>query len=970
MSVSVRSRGAWGALATLLLFPFGPATASHEEAKHIEALVRGEDTVEGEEHEEHDEHEAGEGQGREESWQIEQRQLWFERTRTLRSNPDAARERAGAVEALKQERSRRDAEQARAGETWQPVGPSSMTMTHWIMGRVSGRLNAVTPVPGNEDTVYIGSAAGGVWKTTDAGASWTPIFDTTGTLPIGAVTLDPNDSNTVWVGTGDKNGGGCAGYFGQGVFISGDAGATWSPRNGAGATALPLSIVNAVAVQPTDSNVILAGGAGSCNAAGGLTGPGVFRSTDRGLSWNRVLSINVEDILFVPGTNTVYAGLIGSGVWRSGDGGATWTSVSTGLNAAGTRLRLAMAPSDSNTLYALIGQRLYRTSNGGTSWTQTNGASCEGQCGYNLTLAVHPTNPSTVLIGTIRHHRSTDGGATLAAMTATWGTSQKVHQDTHVVRYSPANPNRFWVGTDGGLWRTDDGGLSYVNMNANLNLTQFYDIAVHPNDVNIVFGGAQDNGSSARRTSLQWGLTFASGDGFMNAVDPTMPARVFQTSYPSQNRPVIVRSDTGGGLGSFSLVPTTGITASANFPWVTPLAVAGNRLFVASDVLYRTTTDGSSWTAISPSMASAAAVVTPQLIGVLMPTYVGTQGGRIYFSADAAVPTPTFTNVTGDYPGGIVSDVAMDPLNAQRVFITRSGFGASRLYRSTTGGGSWSAVGAGLPNVPANSVAIDPLNTNRVFVATDIGVYESLDGGDNFSAYSAGLPLGLVVTDLEIDDAPHVLTAGTYSRGAWRVVLGASANAPPTPEFGFSISDRTVSFDDTSIDFDGSIASYSWNFGDGSPLAGAADPVHTYAAYGTYTVTLTVTDDDGASESYARIVRLFAPPQPLSNGVTVANLSAPQNDELHYSLLVPPGATNLRFVTSGAAGEDADLSVLLNGELLCDSAGATANETCVIPDPPAAGNYLVIVLAYSALSNQSITGSFTSDVLFANGFEQ
>ncbi|HVH33945.1 MAG TPA: PKD domain-containing protein [Tahibacter sp.] len=958
MNKSLRDWRVWGALAGLLLLPTVPALAAQDEHERAEAAFGDKDAFE-------------EGEGREESWQIEQRQLWFERTRDLRANPDAGRERAGAVQKLQLDRRGKDPQLQLTGETWGPIGPSSMSMTDWIMGRVAGRINAITPVPGNEDTVYIGSAAGGVWKTTNAGASWTPIFDQVGTLPVGAVTLDPNNVNTVWVGTGDKNGGGCAGYFGQGVFVSTDAGATWNARNGSGANTMPLSIVNAVAVQPTDSNVILAGGAGTCSTAGTLSGAGVFRSADGGATWTRVLSTNVEDIVFVPGTNTVYAGLINTGVSKSTDGGATWTNVSTGLNAAGSRLRLALSPSDSNTLYALQGARLYRTTDGGANWSQTNTAACEGQCTYNLTVSVHPTDPATILLGTIRHFRSTNGGTTLTAMTSSWGTSQKVHQDTHVVRYSASNPNRFWVGTDGGIWRSDDGGLSYVNMNANLNITQFYDIAVHPNDVNIVFGGAQDNGSSGRRTSLQWGLTFASGDGFMNVVDPSNPSRVFQTSYPSSNLPSILRSEANGSLGSYEMVPRAGLTASSTFPWVTPLAAAGNLLFTSSNTLYRMPTNGSSWTAVSPNMGSAASVVTPQLIGVLMPTYVGTSGGRIYFSPDASIPTPTFTNVTGDYPGGIVSDVAMDPTNAQRVFITRSGFGASRLYRSTTGGTTWAAVGTGLPNVPANSVAIDPLNTNRVFVATDIGVYESTDGGDNFTAFSAGLPLGVVVMDLEIDDVPHVLTAGTYSRGAWRVVLSTSAaNAPPTPDFTVATNDLTATFTSSAIDFDGSVTGYSWNFGDGSPASTQPNPVHTYAAYGAFTATLTVTDNGGADASFSRVVRLFAPPVPLTNGVTIAGQSAAQNDELRYTLVVPPGATNLSFVTTGAAGEDADMTVLLNDDVVCESAGATANETCTIPNPPAAGTYFISVLAYTALTNQAMTGSYTApDRIFGNGFE-
>ncbi|MBL8301065.1 MAG: PKD domain-containing protein [Rhodanobacteraceae bacterium] len=906
-----------------------------------------------------------------ESWQIEQRQLWFENTRGLKAYPEAARERAAAIETQRAQRRGSDAMQMANGESWESIGPSSMLMAGWDMANVSGRINAVTPVPENENIVYVGSASGGVWKTTDGGANWTPVFEQTGTQPIGAVTLDPSNSNTVWVGAGDKNGGACAGYFGQGVFLSEDAGATWSARNGSGATAMPLSVVNAIAVQPTDGNVILAGGSGNCSAAGALSGAGVFRSADRGLTWTRVLSNNVEDIVFVPGSNTVYAGLVGTGVFKSTDGGTTWTNISGIMLVTGSRMRLAMAPSDSNTLYALIGQRLYRTTDAGGSWTQVNAASCEGQCSYNLALAVSPTDPSTVLLGAIRHHRSTNGGTSFTALTSQWGTMQSVHQDTHVVRYSATNPQRFWVGTDGGLWRTDNGGLSYANLNTQLSLTQFYDIAVHPDDADIVFGGSQDNSSMGRRTSLQWGMTFGSGDGFMNAVDPTNPARVFQTGYPSGGLPEIVRSNVYGSPDSFEVIPTTGLTPSNSFPWVTPMAVADNQLFIASNTVYRTATNGTSWTAVSPNLGSAAAVITPLRIGVLMPTYVGTSAGAIYFSPDASVPSPTFSNVTGNYPGGRVSDAAMDPANAQRVFVTRSGFGASRLYRSTTGGTTWTPVGTGLPNVPANSVVLDPLNTNRVFVGTDVGVYESLDGGDNFAPYAAGMPLGAVVTDLEIDDMPHVLTAGTYGRGAWRSVLSSTAgNLRPTADIAAAVNDLTVAFTSTSTDRDGTLASYLWDFGDGSVTSTLAAPSHTYVSYGNKTVTLTVTDDDGATATYSRIVNVRAPPAPLQNGVTMPGLSAGLNEELRFTLAVPAGATNLSFATTGAAGAYAQLTVALNGRVVCEGASYTANESCTVPNPPPAGTYLVLLFAYTPLSNQTMVGRYTApDLIFTSGFQ-
>lgn len=914
------------------------------------------------------------GAGRDESWQIEQRQLWFVESRDLLANPDASRLRANAVEELKLQRQHLDPARATSGEVWQELGPSSLNMVDWVMGRVAGRLNAITPLPGNDVTVYAGAAGGGVWKTTNAGLSWVPVFDNVGTLPIGAITIDASSPNSVWVGTGDKHSG-CGDYFGQGVFLSEDAGATWTARNGSGPSKMPLSIVNALAIQPTDNNVILVGGAGACSGSGGLSGAGVWRSADKGLSWAKVLSNNVEDIVFVPGTPTVYAGLIGAGVQKSIDGGVTWVATNSGLTISGSRLRLAMAPSNSNIMYVLTGSsagsKLYRSDDGGANWIQKNASACEGQCTYNQTISVHPTDPDTLLIGTIRVARSTNAGVTITPLVSTWGNSQKVHQDTHVVRYSLNDPNRFWVGSDGGIWRSDDSAATFRNMNANINITQFYDIAVNPNDANIVFGGAQDNSSSGRRTHLLWDLTYASGDGFMNAFDQNNPNIVFQTSYPNGGFPNIVRSMVGGSPGSFSGMSHSGMASSNAFAWVTPLATAGSQLFAASDVLYRASTTASSWTPISSNLGSSAVVVTPNTLGTLTPTYVGTSNGKIWSSPDAGTPSPVFSDVTGNYPGGRVSDVAMDPLDPQRVFITRSGFNASRLYRSTTGGSNWTAVGAGLPNVPATSVAIDPIDSTRIFVATDVGIYQSTDGGDNFTAFSTGLPLGIVVSDLEIDDYPHVLTAGTYSRGAWRVLLaGSTGNSPPTADFSVVSAGLDATFNDASIDIDGSIVGYVWDFGDGSANSTDASPLHTYPAPGSYAASVTVTDDGGLSASYGKILRFSAPPISLVNGVAMGNQSASQGDNVYYTLEVQSIATNLHFETSSAVNEaDADLSIEFNGEVICQSAGGTSAEHCDFPTP-AAGTYTAIVNAYNDLADYTILGSFTEpDRIFANGFE-
>ncbi|UXI69981.1 PKD domain-containing protein [Tahibacter amnicola] len=905
-------------------------------------------------------YEGKDGKTRDESWQIEQRQRWFDQSREFSRVKNAATLRAGAAADLKKQRSQHEGLQRAAGEVWSALGPSSMTMGSWTMGRVAGRPNAVVPHPTDDNTLYFGSAAGGVWKTTNAGASWTPIFDQVGTLPIGSIFVEPASPNAVWVGTGDRHGGGCSGYFGQGVYLSSDAGSTWTAKNGSGATAMPLSIVNAVAVQPTNSNVVLAGGAGNCNSSGVLSGAGLFRSTDRGTTWTRTLNGNVEDILFVPGTATVYASAGGGGVYKSTDGGATWVSSSSGMTVSGSRLRLAMAPSDSRVLYALMGSNVYRSGDSGATWQLRSSSACEGQCSYNQAITVHPTQINTILIGTIRPARSTDGGATFSILTSSWGSAQQVHQDTHVVLYSRNTANRFWIGSDGGVWRTDNNGSSWVNMNSNLNVTQFYDIALDPNNPDIVFGGAQDNSSSSRSNSLVWNLTYVSGDGFMNAVDPTNTSIVFQSSYPtSSGYPNIVRSTQGGAANSFSSLPTTGLTAGG-FPWVTPLAVASNRIFVASNRVFRGITSANpfQWTAISNTLGSTVSVLSPMQRGVMLPTFVGTTGGRVYSTPDAAVASVTWTDVTGNYPGGLISDIAADPQNGQRVFITRAGFNAARLYRSTTGGTNWTAVGAGLPNVPANAVSIDPLNPNRIFVGTDIGVYESADGGDNFIAFSAGLPLGLVVTDLEIDDVPHVLVAGTYSRGAWKVTLNGGSNTAPTANYSFTTSNLTATFTDSSTDPQNNITARSWNFGDGSTST-LTNPTRTYASAGTYSVQLTVTDAGGLSNSITRQVTVTStsgcPGTAYSGSFSGANGQTQYQPSGSYYYSSVAGAH--RACLTGPAGTDFDLYLdFWNGSAwvqVAASEGSSSTES--INYNGAVGYYMYRVKNYSGTGSYSLT---------------
>lgn len=721
--------------------------------------------------------------------QIIRRVEWFVESRGLDRVDRADLRRRQAVN---QARIMRDVELSQGLQPWRLMGPESMTMLDWVMGPVAGRVSAVAVHPTDEDVIYLGAASGGLWKTVNGGASWMPIFDDVGTQTIGAITIDPASPETIWVGTGEQ-GQSCWSYFGMGLFRSTDGGASFEEVNGSGVSALDLSYITSIVLHPGDPQVVLVGGETYCDDGNWIYG-GLYRSADSGVSWTEVLSGAVTDMVVSSGEPDIVVAAVGrwsteaNGVYRSSDTGLTWNRITLGVPSGGDmgRGRLAVAPGDSRIIYALIngpsGVGLYGSTDRGENWTTHNSDACDGQCWYNLCLAVHPTDPSQLLTGSVKFFRSDDGGASLIPLIGGWNGTQKVHQDTHVLVWSRIDGDRFWVGGDGGLWRSDDGGLSFENLNTNLNITQFYDIEVHPNDPETLYGGAQDNSSSVSFADPRWDTTLITGDGFMNVVDPAVPDTVIQSSYPNNGYPNLFFSVSSGVPGTFDWLPVNGLTQHEPWSFMTPLVAAdtvlstATSLFVASNHVYRSSFDTlGNWTKISDNLTGAGGpglrVLTPVANAETIVLYAASSDGRIWRTDDALAAAPTWVDVAGDYPGGTVTDIAVDSDDPLRVFISRGEFGDHRLYRSTTGGTLWQPVGAGLPDAPANSVAIDPVSPNRVFVGSDVGVFVSSNGGVSFVAAMDGLPLGSVVTDLEIDDEPYTLTAGTYGRGAWQMEL-------------------------------------------------------------------------------------------------------------------------------------------------------------------------------------------------------
>jgi PKD repeat protein len=790
---------------------------------------------------------------------VQKREEWFYSQRRPGSEGRMAELRMKAVAFTRaQEAMRREEGEGAGAGVWTARGPFGSTFGGWAFGRVSGRIPALAKDFTN-NILYVGSASGGLWKSANDGASWTSIFDSAGTMTIGEVAVDPQNPNILWAGTGE-NSMSCSTYFGIGLLRSPDGGANWEIRNGTGASTLnDLSTFASIVIHPSNSNRLIVGGRYRDCVHGNAYLGGIFTTDDGGNTWTqRLSSKEVTEIEMDPSDpNILWAGCGNSGVYKSLDNGNAWTLQTALPTGAVRRVEVAIAPSDPSTVYALFESasgtpQFYQTTNGGGSWTLKSSGSnaCDGQCGYNMVIRVHRTNPSIVYRGTIHIYKSSDGGATWSDLIGEWGGSQKVHQDIHEFLLDPSDPNVMYVGCDGGVWKTSNGGSSFANLNANLSLTQFYDIGIHPTDDGIILGGAQDNSSLARTTSDTWALQQVTGDGFVCAINPVTPSTVYIAGYPynhgSGNVPSVFRS-TSGVFGYFDFITdvSNGITAGERIAWVTPYTLDPSNpdtLFLGTHHGYRSADGGLSWISVGPSdMAGGSGTVSTLHVSRAGSSwvYAGTSTSRVWRSVDGG---SNWSEISSGLPSSrTVTDIETDPSDGTRAFCTVSGFNSSHLYEYS--GAAWVARGTGLPNVPANTLLM--LSSSDILVGTDTGIFRSIDGGINFFPYNTGLAEGLVAMDLEYAPTTGTVTLGTYGRGTWQITVG-----PPTCSVtctatvpGIGTQGATVSFQAaaTPANCAGSPA-WAWTFGDGGAST-LQNPSHTYALGGTFSWSLTVTVD-------------------------------------------------------------------------------------------------------------------------------
>jgi len=649
-----------------------------------------------------------------------------------------------------------------SGMNWTFVGPRPISSEYWSgEGNAGGRVTGIGPHPTDANTVYISTAGGGVWKTTDGGVNWAPMSDELSVLTGGSITVDPTNPQTVYFGTGDLK----TGTTGDGLFRSTDAGVTWTRI---ATTADVGTRINAIVVDPTNSQIIhLAGNAG------------YKRSTDGGTSWTTPVSATCWHVVINHSNpQEVYVARAGTGVYKSTNGGATCSLLTGGgLPASGfSRMELAIARSNPQVLYVALlnGSNLaglYRTANGGTTWTLKPNTPnfCSPQCWFDAYVGVLPTNENTVFCGGVDWDyadagiiRSLNGGDTWTEVAQS---TPQVHPDHHCIAFGPTGI--IWEGNDGGIYKSTNGGTSWQNMNATLAAALLYDIEVHPTSVERMLGGSQDNGTPERTGASTTWAQLQIGDGGFSVIDASTTTRRYTTYVYLE-----ITRWTGGVQANITSAawggdPTDFISPLVGDPNSTTTLLGGtNRIWRTTNA----TAGAPTWTAISTNAVGSGSTIQAIAVatGASNTIYSGNGAGRIYVTTDASVWNLRSTGL----PNASVTDIIISPTAPGTAYASFFASTGSRILKTTDFGVTWINKSAGLPvGVVPTALEVDFSATTPVLYAgSGAGIYTSQNDGATWIKDNATLP-NVNVTDLSIDRVNKTIVAATYGRGAWRASL-------------------------------------------------------------------------------------------------------------------------------------------------------------------------------------------------------
>ncbi len=646
---------------------------------------------------------------------------------------------------------------------WEEMGPTVIEHS-WGGMENAGRACAIAIDPKDTRNLYLGAASGGIWKSTDEGTSWQPVGDTVASMSIGAVTIDPFDSNIVYAGTGEPNNS-LDSFHGAGMLRSMDAGRTWDLLASDVFLGYRFSRIVPNAHRP-----------GFLYAA---TTRGVLRSLDYGGTWVQLLDGNVTDLIEDPTSPDTLIAAIGysggnprNGLYKTTDAGATWRKLTKDLYPDSKelgRLQMSQCQAYPNVVYAsLYGRReglkgLYKSSDFGENWIRLpNAPNYAGDTAwYYNCVAVSPTNPNVLFLCGFTTFRSTDGGETWIDDTKSYD-GGPVHPDHHMLVFSPRDPQTVYLCTDGGVFRSRDLGGKWESVSNGLATVQFQSVDVHPWDESIAYGGTQDNGTNKYTGSKAWRNTFL-GDGGVTRVNWRNPNIVY-TEYVNL---VICKSTDAGENWQWGV--TKGIDPKEGKLFYAPYNLDPNDpdvLVAGAEKVYRSTDAAENWQAISPKLGARVSAVTvaPSISRVI---YAGTSDGRVWVTPDLG---QHWNEITHGLPKGSVSDICIDPNDARVAYVAFGGWTADRVWKTVDAGETWQNISGDLPPLPVQAIALHPKHPDTVYIATSVGVFVSTEGGGRWQRFGEGLP-NCPVFSIVANRLTNWITVGTHGRGAWRIPL-------------------------------------------------------------------------------------------------------------------------------------------------------------------------------------------------------
>ncbi|MDQ1267122.1 MAG: hypothetical protein QG635_2276, partial [Bacteroidota bacterium] len=653
--------------------------------------------------------------------------------------------------------------------TWNFLGPSTNTGGYGGLGRV----NCVRVNPSTPTILWAGSASGGLWKSTNGGTSWVSNTDDLPTLGITDIVIDPNLPTSMFIATGDGDG---YSTYSVGVMKSEDGGASWSVT-GLNWQVAQVKTISRLLMSPMNSSILFA-----------AASDGVWKTSNGGINWTRVLGGNFKDMEFCPSDpNIVY--VCGTEMYVTRNNGGSWTKVQGLPTNNIERMAIAVTPALGNNLYTVISDSrnsgllgVYKSTDNGDSWLEqtgdnpnllgyeTDGADQGGQGWYDLCIAVSPTNANELYVGGVCVWKSTNGGLNWT-MNAFWHQNQGfpvVHCDHHDLFFVPGTTT-LYDANDGGVYKTVNGGSTWQWIGNQLKITQFYRLGCSASNPGTVIAGSQDNGTKLLSSNV-WSDVLG-GDGMECIIDYTNSNNVYAEAQNGE----IYKSTNGGSQFGDNPIMSEDISHE-NAAWVTPIIMhpANSQiLYTAYQNVWKTTNGGAEWSKISDFPTPANAKYKVLQISPSDPNVIYYSPGYqyLYRTTDGGSNWANFA-----LPSSMaLTYIAVEPTTPNKIWACFSGFASgNKVYVSINGGLSWDNISGNLPNVPVNCIIFQNNSNNRLFVGTDIGVFIKDDSNPDWQDFNEGLP-NVVVNELEIQYGSSKLKVASYGRGLWDTPIQASA---------------------------------------------------------------------------------------------------------------------------------------------------------------------------------------------------